>query len=118
MKARFYVDVEVDENQFTNEPLIENCDDPESIRADAHFESFRYLSWVLDEYLDGKKPVGYKGPEVFIKELHAKYCYPDPAGTILFGVFSDELEDEDGTERPERSMEQHSNSNPDSTEST
>lgn len=74
--TRVYVDLEV-----SNKEGADNY----NAEGDAHFEGFRYLTWVLDKYQDGKKtPKGFKGPKILIQQVHSVNTYPDPAGSACY----------------------------------
>lgn len=75
-RTRVYIDLEVNDKPDA---------DSYNAEGDAHFEGWRYLTWVLDKYINGKKtPKGFKGPKILIQQIHSVNTYPDPAGSACY----------------------------------
>jgi hypothetical protein len=77
VKTRVYVDLDIE----TPTGLHGGED---QIEGDVNFEAFRYMTWLVDDFLDGKAPPGWKGPVVKIQRVFAESTYPDPAGAACY----------------------------------
>ena len=98
MKTRVYVDLDIEEKQLTSTRLSKGkllAGDPNP-DGGVHFEGFRWLTWVLEDFLNGTKPEGYVGPKVVVQRIHSADVYPDPAGSACY--IEGDHQEEDGRE--------------------